>query len=324
MKIIILCPLGVRTGGPEALHQLCDSLNQFGLDASMFYTTESDFSFISDINKSDLSKLVINVGDRANPIEEYKKYRAPVITELRFSEDTVFIFPETYLHWVPILHQSLSIIWWLSVDNAFKYLSMSTLNLNTLRSLNIIHAYQSDYACRFLESLNIIQRIKLTDYTIAPLSTINSKGSISINAGHKVIFDIDKITNSIKSKSNIKINLISGLSRSEVYDLLSSSFCFIDLGNFPGKDRLAREAALLKCIPVVLNVGGAQDYSLPSQLKISIDQIDSLPFLINSILDNYSIFLESIDNFIFNINTEKVEFMKEVSSLIRKIHFHST
>jgi len=257
MKIIILCPLGVRTGGPEALHQLCDSLNQFGLDASMFYTTESDFIFISDINKSDLSKLVINVGDRANPIDEYKKYRAPVITELRFSEDTVFIFPETYLHWVPILHQSLSIIWWLSVDNAFKYLSMSTLNLNTLRSLNIIHAYQSDYACRFLESLNIIQRIKLTDYTIAPLSTINSKESISINAGHK-------------------------------------------------------------------NVGGAQDYSLPSQLKISIDQIDSLPFLINSILDNYSIFLESIDNFIFNINTEKVEFMKEVSSLIRKIHFHST
>ena len=96
MKIIILCPFGTRTGGPEALHQLCDSLIKYGIDAAMFYTTEADFDFISKINKTELSQLVINVEGRENPHDEYTRYSAPVIKELRFTKDTIFIFPETY------------------------------------------------------------------------------------------------------------------------------------------------------------------------------------------------------------------------------------
>jgi hypothetical protein len=36
-KILIVCPAGAVTGGPEALHQLCAHMNSLGLPAFMCY-----------------------------------------------------------------------------------------------------------------------------------------------------------------------------------------------------------------------------------------------------------------------------------------------
>lgn len=320
MQVIIICPYGARTGGPEALHQLCHALIKFGVHASIYYAIDSDLDFIKSIKKSELQHTAINLGERNNLHNEYDKYQIATVTDLKFTRETIFIFPETFLHWVDTFHQNISVIWWLSVDNAFRYLASNTLNINSLRHGNIFHAYQSNYAKRFLDSLGIFNQIKLSDYTNLPSIIPSKKNSIAINAGPKVIFNLDTIANTLQSNIETNIHLIAGIKRAEVYEILGNSFCFIDLGNFPGKDRLAREAALLNCIPIVLDVGGAQDYLLPDVLKININQIDSLPFIINSVMENYGYYVSLIQNFVTQVKSEETEFMKEVSVLAKRLN----
>ena len=66
---------------------------------------------------------------------------------------------------------------------------------------------------------------------------------------------------------------ISGLNPTEVTRTLAESSIYLDLGYFPGKDRLPREAALLGVPVVVANLGAArfdEDYRLASWQRIDV------------------------------------------------------
>ena len=67
-------------------------------------------------------------------------------------------------------------------------------------------------------------------------------------------------------------------------------------------------------------MGGAQDYLLPNVLKININQIDSLPFIVNSVMENYGYYVSLIQNFVAQVKSEEAEFMKEVSVLAKRLN----
>jgi hypothetical protein len=319
MKFVILCPYGSRTGGPEALHQLCATLIKHGVDASLWYTFDSDLERIHNIEKNNLYNSVIEFNERNVISEDYADYKVPVLSKLKFTRDIVFIFPESYLHWMKYLHANVSVVWWLSVDNSFKSFARGDVNSNTLRSKKIIHAYQSSYARNFLNAMGFSPERKLTDYTPIPAIGKMVKKSIAINFGRKVIFDVVKLAKHILTYVDVELVLINGLSRAQVNEALANSYCYIDLGNFPGKDRMAREAILLNCIPVVLDVPGSLDYFLPAAYKIEINQIDAIAPLVDSIVRNYEWHLKRLDDFVSQINLEEIEFYKETAGLIADV-----
>jgi hypothetical protein len=72
------------------------------------------------------------------------------------------------------------------------------------------------------------------------------------------------------------VHLIKGMSREQVYDALGLSKLFIDLGNFPGKDRMAREALLRGCCVFALDAGAARDYALPDEFYFKPDDVDQV------------------------------------------------
>jgi hypothetical protein len=96
LKIAIACPRGVKTGGPEALHQLCHELNSFGVEA-----------------------FLINTRDHESAVSEYEKYNAPWGTVEELPTATHLVVPETVLEIPKSWRDAFSgeiIVWWLSVD----------------------------------------------------------------------------------------------------------------------------------------------------------------------------------------------------------------
>jgi hypothetical protein len=98
MKIAILCPRGVKTGGPEALHQLCHEIRSLGIDS-----------------------FLIDSGGPGDSVDEYRKYDAVWRSPDELSTSTHLVMPETILE-IPLeirgKFNGTVVMWWLSVDNS--------------------------------------------------------------------------------------------------------------------------------------------------------------------------------------------------------------
>ena len=278
MQIVILIPLGVRTGGPEALHQMSDSLLGQGYDARVWYTQPGDLEVLAAaVAQQGGGDVVLRVPARRNPFDDYDKYRTVQADVVHLGANTCFVLPEVYINWMKHIPRSRCVIWWLSVDNALEGLGPRHVNLNTLRHSRVVHAWQSGYARDFVQALGMPQALPLSDYT--PLGGIAHdlpKTDIAMNAGGKVIYDVAAIAARLERECHARVHLIKGMSREQVYDALGRSKLFIDLGNFPGKDRMAREALLRGCCVFALDAGAARDYALPDEFYFRPDDVDQV------------------------------------------------
>ena len=307
MRVLILCPLGVKTGGPEALHQLCDALRRQGRDAYLYPTNPS-------------------ITQR---IEEYNVYDAPIVPYLALHDSDVLVTPETFL----VLPSQFSDfpnsriwIWWLSVDNSdvkaasnfefinhpidmaqwisnerlmkkvlikffnfrkksfFKVRSFFKPNteINYSRVLDFMKVgalAQSTYAFKFLKSQGHLKILMLSDY-------ISLEGELFSNVNLSLGFALSSEDSEIEADSEVKtanvvcfnyaksrhfiLKLaywlpqvefvpINNMNKQEIMETLTRSDLYLDLGHFPGKDRLPREAILLGC-PVLLAKRGSARY----------------------------------------------------------------
>lgn len=119
-KVYVLCPVGIKTGGPELLHQLVYQINKiFGKQSAVIV-------YIGDLNKN-------------KPVKEYEKYIGKNwigTNDILDKKENVVIFPETCLALWNKYQNVTKYIWWLSVDN---YLSTSSIKYN-IRRFGILHA----------------------------------------------------------------------------------------------------------------------------------------------------------------------------------------
>jgi hypothetical protein len=263
-KIAIATPIGLETGGPEALHQLCHTLRKFGQDAYLlpWEGTENNL-----------------------PVKSYSWYDAPIDTSV--TEDTLLIAPET----VPelILKSKRSVIWWLSVENSplQKYPRTpepSELNSEALfqtkqfwekmHSSQVMHFSQSFYAKLYLRTTFGIEAPMLTDY-------INNNGIIQNNQKKEIISFSHKGAEFYKPYSDMLHDFhciqITGMTKRQTIDILSKSRLYVDLGNQPGRDRMPREAALHH-VDVMVNLKGAggfyNDAPLTNEFKFDLADKD--------------------------------------------------
>lgn len=278
MQIVILIPLGVRTGGPEAMHQLSDSLLGQGWDARVWYTQAGDLEALAGaVSEASGGNVTLRVPVRRNPFDDYDRYRVVPADVVHVDARTCFILPEVHINWIKHLPHSRCVIWWLSVDNALEGLGSRHVNLNTLRHSRVLHAWQSGYARDFLQALGMPQVLPLSDYTPpADIARGLARTDIAMNAGGKVIYDVAAIAARLERECGVRVHLIRGMSREQVYDALGRSKLFIDLGNFPGKDRMAREALLRGCCVFALDAGAARDYMLPDEFYFKPDDVEQI------------------------------------------------
>lgn len=264
MKFVILCPFGVRTGGPEACLQLSDALLRSGFQAEIWWTQSQDFVAFQQYlaNAEDTQSFLLEA--RRHEFDEYRNYKYVPFTSYSRSDTLTFIIPEVYISLVGLLCVKPIVVWWLSVDNAFG--ALAQVNMNLLRHPSIRHAVQSNYAKKFVNALGL-NSSALSDYTVVPaktkiqISAVDKRPlKLALNAGGKVVSDLDFLSQLIKKEvPQAEIIRIAGLTRAEVYDAFASARVFVDLGKFPGKDRMAREAILLGANIIVANSGAGAE-----------------------------------------------------------------
>jgi len=300
MKYVFFAPKGLKTGGPEGIHQLCWALNKLNQDARLLAWPKTKRSFA---------------------VNEYRKYEPKWCQLFEIKKSDIFIVTESIqslpIWYFAFINRKRIYMWMHSVDfsldkelnqyekNNYKIKaewdtepikdSKFKLVLRKTRFLKVYHLVKrssnlfrkkilksritiapENYIFASYYSLNTISRVKKSNSDVLLSGWVNGSGKKSIEhfefcrcAKKHVTYNPAKSKELINKVIEInELNFsaihflpISGIKTDlEVYGLLASSDLYLDLGFFPGLERTPREAIKMGC-PVLLAKRGAARFS---------------------------------------------------------------
>lgn len=333
-KIYVVYPRGLRTGGPEALHQLVDMLRKLGQDAY----------------------LVPHPATSATPrAKQFEIYDAPEAAAPVDAEGNVVVVPEVYVADLHAYKYATPVCWWLSIDYSPTFIAGRTalrssagpwtsfketliprlsaaknrVDPRSLKRSRIIHAVQSSYAWAFLFShLNVVPSL-LSDYT--PSAEFLSEYDNGLRDHRLVTFNPVKGGDIIREvmkvcDPSIEWRPIQGMTRTEVTETLGECGIYLDLGFHPGKDRMPREAALSGALTVVGRRGSGAfhaDVPIPWEHKITPGpaEVAYSAGLLPRLMANLPQEIAKQDSYRSTILSERERFKREVSDIFVEQRF---
>jgi len=329
-KIFVHCPAGIATGGAELLHQLVDLLNNNHRDAYIVYFGKDPHVLP----------------------EDYKCYNIKIVDHIEDDSSNIEIIYEGVFDFVRERKNTQKFLWWLSVDNFYlcsqHYLAVSDLmqynyslgfitgakrlvkslrdrknyfakpiTLKYLKSLDVTHGYQSEYAQNFLQNKGFKEIYALKDYiNVEHLEQgpIDKKEDIILYNPKKGLRFTRRL---IEQSSDLKWVPIANMRREEVADIMRRAKLYVDFGYHPGKDRLPRECAAHSCCIITGMKGSSaffEDIMIPNKYKYK-DCKKNMPkivAMIRWILQNYDTAINDFRLYRTMIKSEKEEFERQV------------
>ena len=335
--VYVFYPRGLRTGGPEALHQLVDALRKSGQQAFLvpFLGTE-----------------------KAPRVRDYEVYDAPEAPRAVDVAGNAVIVPEVWIDLLREFTQAQRMCWWLSIDYSpvFRIIRSRSddkaglgnehnvsprqrlkdiaISLRPRRELvnTTLHLVQSHYAWAYLYSrLNVVPTL-ISDYT--QLFRIEGfRSEDATDRGRTVAYNPKKgsqLTERVIARtSDIEWRPLINMTADDVYTSLASTAIYLDLGQHPGKDRMPREAAYLGAVTVVARRGAGaftQDVPLPWQHKVQPtdpDFLDKTVALLDRVLTEPQSHHESQATYRSSLLSEKEVFFAEVQRAFVQGRFYS-
>lgn len=329
-KVYVLTPYNFATGGVELAHQLVDKINNNGGKAYTVYHEKGQIVDTKEITP------------------EYRKYNINITSKIEDDPNSILIVPEMVFDWIYKFNNITIGCWWMSVNNRYgfkachwsetlrnyngtwlrklKYIRRNFLtqikNTNSfLRKNNqrLYHFYQSAYAQHHLYSLGFSKVLPLGDYINTDFvneETGGEREDIILYNPSKGYEFTKKI---IKANPDLNFIPLKGLSRKELIDLMHKAKIYIDFGNFPGKDRLARES-ILNGLAIITGKKGAsfffEDVPLPEDLKYDTKNknISEISEKIRFLLKDTSKYKDVFDNYKKIILDEEKQFETQVKN----------
>lgn len=307
-RVLVTCPAGLVTGGPEALHQLVDALVGLGARAAMAYVAPRPGSAFRD-----------SVTTASTPTA-YARYRVPPwLAALPDDPTTVIVLPEVWSAVAAEFRAARVGLWWLSVDNNV----VSPLGGYFARPgprPPVVHLYQSAYARAYLEANGAVAH-RLGDY----LASVHLATPAPGDRPRRIGFNPKKgfeITMQLMSRS-LELGLaaewvpIANLPPAGVAALLATCRVYVDFGPHPGMDRLPREAALAGCSVVTGRRGAAayaEDVPIPDRFRVPDEDIDRALSVIAECLDDPAT-SEAFEPYRTWIRGQRERFLADVGSV---------
>lgn len=337
-NIYVLLPHNYATGGVELAHQLVDYLRCSGMCCYAVYI-END-------------SIVTN----PNIPEVYKSYNVEATSHIKDDAENIVVIPETMTEMARLFHKINIACWWMSVDNfTKKYLALlpfvwnknKTLFENIRKNIHlllsriplactdileyfrknknrVVHLYQSEYARQYIISHKLGTYRKLSDYINPELFpndlNLAQKQDIVLYNPLKGLEYTKKI---IEACPDIQFIPLKGLSRTELNTLFDLAKLYIDFGNFPGKDRLTREAVLHKCCIITGKLGASKYYEdVPIDDSFKIDTLDAnIPIVVEKvklIFANYETISPLFERYRQIVKEEQQNFYNEINDIFIK------
>ena len=312
-KIYVLCPANVHTGGPESLHQLTSRLISFGLDAKILYCARVGELF--DINDPVAPAL--------------KKYHVPYTFDFADTSHNVFVVPESLTEHLYAVKRCRKILWWMSVNNYLenvlqlirpcienplaervpKYFTFDDGGVDE-------HWAQSEYVRQFLR-LNGVTKSRSVE-THMSQTFLSGAANVDFAAKKNFVafnprkaFDFTKRL--IELAPEIDWRPIENMSPAQVRELLTAAKIYVDFGNFPGRERIPREAALSGCVIVTGRRGAAAndvDFNIPAEFKFDERTVEPQAVVdkIRDVLNDFETAFAAQENFRTSLLTAQKNF----------------
>lgn len=291
MITYIMCPY-YKTGGPNNMHQLCDTLNSLGYEAYIYYLPNKPYE---------------------KPLYSYPHLK--ITNSIQDTSTNLLIAPEIYsTKELKSVFAHINIVtWWLSYTNAALFNQLADNARNHPAPIHLFHSY--------FEYVNITpllppstKRYFISDYVEVPETPLHPKQDcIAYN------FSKDFITPHYCNQLSIQTRPIKDMTHEEVLATFSQSKIYVDLGFHPGKDRMPREAALCNCV-IVTNKAGAAAYEQDVPIEEKINFEEELLTLLPHILQHYDYYLEKQKIYRNRIKSERSLFTKQVSQTWKEFH----
>jgi len=297
MQVLVVCPAKFATGGTEALHYFTNQLNQIdGVDAYMWYWGDTS-------------------GDPC--ADAFKGYGCKYVKELPDDFDGVIVFPEIWAN-ETLRHTGCTrAIWWLGIDAYANWTAPGECGA-FLDDDSIIHLAQSEYALDFLRKVGCKQIFKLDDIVnpdyYADYQEETRNNVVLYNPAKATQF-MAKI---IAACPGVEFKPITNMTRAQVIDTMRHSKLYIDFGEFPGRERMPREAALCGCCLITSKIGAAaylKDFAHDYKYDMKDGHVWAIVRKIRYVLDNYDECKKDFDTFRDSLREDIQRIPKQVKQI---------
>lgn len=330
-KIYVLAPYKYTTGGIELAHQLVDYLRNKNEDAYIVYVSNQEISEQQTITRS------------------YSLYNVKTTKFIEDNPNNIIVLPEIYFDFILRFKYIQIGCWWMSVNNYYKctnlldelrfekniinrckiikhtifdnsYKFKNSIKLLRKEEHRIVHFYQSHYAQYHLYSLGMSKVLPLSDYInsefINEKNNIKKENIILYNPKKGLKFTQKIISN----MSEFNFIPLQGFNRNDLNNIFDRAKLYIDFGEFPGKDRLPREAAIHRCCIISGKNGASFFYEdLPIKEIYKFDttsrNINRISQRIKEVLSNYDDCVDDFEDYRRIIQREKMIFYNEIENI---------
>ena len=305
VKIKVACPANTVTGGIELLHQVVYECNKHpNVTAELWYIFSPNITEIPS---------------------EYWAYNNVVNNKVE--DGDVLLFPEIWAHCTtnPQFKNHKKIVYWESVDNYFPH---TPQNLWFKFGEGTIHISQGMYSKLFLtDTINVNPKdiIDITDY----VNDAYLESDISTARDKVVLYNpvkgMEYTEKLIKLCPDIKFEPIKGMTRAQILSKMLHSMVWIDFGNFPGKDRLPREAGACGMVLITGKRGSSKyqlDMNIPTQYKIgniTYADLGNIANKIREILNNFEDHQKLFCAYRSVLKEEKMSFEHGINELVERL-----
>ena len=268
-RATFLCP-NLTTGGPEAIHQVAQLLNEQGLPTDIAYYGPG-----ATLNVDGGEVLVAPPPE--NPcLTEYEKYDPVVCRRFLLRRHHLVVLPEPLALQAPTFARATVAVWWLSVDNTI--VGVDERARRAFFALKDVHHFtQSEYAADFLRRNGVRASYPLGDF-IDPLFTATppQRPNARPVVAHNPAKGAELAESFFGAHPALRPLPLRGMTKDGVVAALRGALTYVDFGHLPGKDRLPREAAASGAVVFVRRAGAggfAEDFPIPDFFRFDEEDV---------------------------------------------------
>ncbi|MGQ5708294.1 hypothetical protein [Lactobacillus sp. PSON] len=325
MKIYIVCPYN-KTGGPRSLHQLGNNLVSKGLDVYMYYGNHGQKIKASKLLYNDSkAKIADNIEDQKDNVVITSEYDTGWLLKIKKAKKVIWWLSLTYYLNNDILADVKK---YTSNKNEssfyipiryFKRIIKDKLNGKSDKFVKkskdfqtIYHLYNCEYVREYITSRGV-KDIQM-QYLCGPIDLVNNDLSIDNILKDKeniIVYNPAKMDKDVvesiseylqKYYPSYIFKPLQNMTHNEVLNNLRKAKVYLDLGYFPGPERMPREAVMQYCNIITANRGSAAnsiDIPIPKKYKFGIDELNvkKLCELAVNMCDNFAVYTPEYDKY---------------------------
>lgn len=292
----------------------------------------------------------------------YSDSRMKIAQNIEDSEDSLIIVPESDTGWLKKYRRAKKVIWWLSLNfylnnniwwrskfrtNFYNQASIFMLlrylhtkikepHISYIAPKNLKEVDYHLYNCEYVHDYLLNHKVdsKKMSYLCGPIDieeknkkeyTTVKENLIIYNPAKVSPYIIEKILNYMKRNyPQYRFKALKNLSHEEVLDYLKRAKVYLDLGYFPGPERMPREASMNYCNIITSTMGAAKnevDVPIPQEFKFDLKKAN-VPKICNLIVDmceNYYSYTKKFDKYRQKTKNQIDNFSKDIDKLKKVI-----